>query len=219
MPAASAEALLSFPTSRCAPGPSHHHRGMQRTWLASVPVALFLLAPSSQPAVPSPPADNDAPGDALAEELARRLGRERCWRVRWPLNEEDHQYAAELAGVDYVRHDEPTEAEGVDSAASDSQAAAEALDADAAAALAALPDGSEAVSAMPAEQAAAEAQQAADQQQQQQQQAPASEALQLAVQAMYYRKDANEVLMKDGPAMLRAFLDTAEPFPIRGLLR
>ncbi|XP_058105513.1 twinkle homolog protein, chloroplastic/mitochondrial isoform X2 [Magnolia sinica] len=28
--------------------------------------------------------DADAPGQALAEELARRLGRERCWRVRWP---------------------------------------------------------------------------------------------------------------------------------------
>ena len=28
--------------------------------------------------------DNDAPGHALAEELARRLGKERCWRVRWP---------------------------------------------------------------------------------------------------------------------------------------
>eukprot|EP00884_Botryococcus_braunii_P004140 jgi/Botrbrau1/13727/Bobra.0356s0007.1 len=27
--------------------------------------------------------DSDAPGQALAEELARRLGRERCWRVRW----------------------------------------------------------------------------------------------------------------------------------------
>eukprot|EP00899_Mesostigma_viride_P019603 jgi/Mesvir1/27644/Mv07373-RA.2 len=27
--------------------------------------------------------DNDAPGDALAEELARRLGKERCWRVTW----------------------------------------------------------------------------------------------------------------------------------------
>lgn len=135
--------------------------------------------------------------------------------MRWPLNEEDHQYAAELAGVAYVRHDEPGEAEG---AAGDgpAAAAAAALDADAAAALAALPDGS---AAAPAEQAAAGAQQAADQQQQQQQAAPASEALQLAVQAGYYRKDANEVLMKDGPAMLRAFLDSAEPFPIRGLLR
>ena len=28
--------------------------------------------------------DNDAPGRALEEELARRLGKERCWRVRWP---------------------------------------------------------------------------------------------------------------------------------------
>ncbi|XVF74992.1 hypothetical protein PTKIN_Ptkin13bG0153500 [Pterospermum kingtungense] len=28
--------------------------------------------------------DGDIPGQALAEELARRLGRERCWRVRWP---------------------------------------------------------------------------------------------------------------------------------------
>jgi len=28
--------------------------------------------------------DNDGPGLALAEELARRLGKERCWRVSWP---------------------------------------------------------------------------------------------------------------------------------------
>jgi twinkle protein len=28
--------------------------------------------------------DSDRPGLALAEELARRLGKERCWRVRWP---------------------------------------------------------------------------------------------------------------------------------------
>ncbi|XP_075090277.1 twinkle homolog protein, chloroplastic/mitochondrial-like isoform X1 [Nicotiana tabacum] len=28
--------------------------------------------------------DGDSPGQALAEELARRLGRERCWRVTWP---------------------------------------------------------------------------------------------------------------------------------------
>ncbi|KAJ8544657.1 hypothetical protein K7X08_017240 [Anisodus acutangulus] len=28
--------------------------------------------------------DGDPPGQALAEELARRLGRERCWRVTWP---------------------------------------------------------------------------------------------------------------------------------------
>jgi len=28
--------------------------------------------------------DNDGPGDVLAEELARRVGKERCYRVRWP---------------------------------------------------------------------------------------------------------------------------------------
>lgn len=35
--------------------------------------------------------DGDQPGQALAEELARRLGRERCWRVTWPSkNENEH---------------------------------------------------------------------------------------------------------------------------------
>lgn len=28
--------------------------------------------------------DNDGPGKVLEEELARRLGKERCWRARWP---------------------------------------------------------------------------------------------------------------------------------------
>ncbi len=28
--------------------------------------------------------DGDAPGKALEEELARRIGRDRCWRVTWP---------------------------------------------------------------------------------------------------------------------------------------
>ncbi|KAL4011835.1 hypothetical protein IC575_028898 [Cucumis melo] len=35
--------------------------------------------------------DGDTPGQALAEEIARRVGRERCWRVKWPKkNEVDH---------------------------------------------------------------------------------------------------------------------------------
>ncbi|XP_044496991.1 twinkle homolog protein, chloroplastic/mitochondrial isoform X2 [Mangifera indica] len=32
--------------------------------------------------------DGDPPGQALAEELARRLGKERCWRVKWPKKDE-----------------------------------------------------------------------------------------------------------------------------------
>ncbi|KAK1325627.1 hypothetical protein QJS10_CPA01g00691 [Acorus calamus] len=33
--------------------------------------------------------DADTPGQVLAEELARRLGRERCWRVTWPKKNEN----------------------------------------------------------------------------------------------------------------------------------
>jgi twinkle protein len=33
--------------------------------------------------------DGDAPGAALAEELARRLGRGRCWLLRWPAGCKD----------------------------------------------------------------------------------------------------------------------------------
>ena len=33
--------------------------------------------------------DTDGPGEALEEELARRLGKERCWRVRWPEGSKD----------------------------------------------------------------------------------------------------------------------------------
>ena len=33
--------------------------------------------------------DNDPPGQKLAEELARRLGPERCWRVVWPADCKD----------------------------------------------------------------------------------------------------------------------------------
>ena len=76
--------------------------------------------------------DSDPPGQALAEELARRLGRDRCWRVRWPTTEDtgEQQGQAELA-----------------------------------------------------------------------------------------RKDANEVLMKDGHEELHRLVAAAEPYPIRGLFK
>ena len=76
----------------------------------------------------------------LAEELSRRLGRERCWRVRWPG-------VAPKPGAD----GEPLSAAG---------------------------DG-----------------------------------------GVPFRKDANHVLMEDGPERLGACLDAAEPYPIRGLFR
>ncbi|KAL1205044.1 Twinkle-like protein, chloroplastic/mitochondrial [Cardamine amara subsp. amara] len=36
--------------------------------------------------------DGDGPGQALGEEIARRLGKERCWRVRWPKKSEDEHF-------------------------------------------------------------------------------------------------------------------------------
>ncbi|CAI9760055.1 unnamed protein product [Fraxinus pennsylvanica] len=57
--------------------------------------------------------DGDPPGQALAEELARRLGRERCWRVKWPkkndaesfkdANERTSQAIAKEVGITYGR--------------------------------------------------------------------------------------------------------------------
>ncbi|KAK4361356.1 hypothetical protein RND71_020308 [Anisodus tanguticus] len=36
--------------------------------------------------------DGDLPGQALAEELTRRLGKERCWKVCWPKKDEFSSY-------------------------------------------------------------------------------------------------------------------------------
>lgn len=123
--------------------------------------------------------DNDAPGDALAEELARRLGRERCWRVRWPLSQGDHEYVAGSFGIDVGKHN-----------SSDSS-----------------------FNEMPPMEASAEMDRS---------DAPSAENASSSigtVDSLWYRKDANDVLISDGPVMLRAFVQMAEPLPIRGLLR
>lgn len=139
--------------------------------------------------------DNDAPGDALAEELARRLGRERCWRVRWPLIRRDHEFAARFAQVMLAPEEEEEEVEvrgehmtsstpplsmanTEESTVSDSDEAGD------------LSASSSTSSSAPA-----------------------------SVDQRHYRKDANEVLLRDGDAILRAFVESAEPLPIRGLLR
>lgn len=46
--------------------------------------------------------DNDAPGDALAEELARRYGKDRCSRVKWSLKDANETLLEQ--GVDNVIH-------------------------------------------------------------------------------------------------------------------
>ncbi|MDE3049557.1 MAG: toprim domain-containing protein, partial [Nitrospirota bacterium] len=48
--------------------------------------------------------DNDAPGKTLEEELARRLGPERCWRVTWPDGCKDANDVLLQHGVDELRY-------------------------------------------------------------------------------------------------------------------
>lgn len=47
--------------------------------------------------------DGDEPGIALAEELSRRLGKERCWTVRWPEGCKDANDVLMRHGVDALR--------------------------------------------------------------------------------------------------------------------
>jgi twinkle protein len=132
--------------------------------------------------------DNDAPGEALAEELARRLGRERCWRARWPFNEADHQYAAGVV-IPATKEEELT-----------------AEDADPSSAI---------LSEMPLPlQGQGEGELLTTSTSTSLQPSSASN-----LDPKWYRKDANEVLIRDGPAQLKAFIESADPLPIRGLLR
>eukprot|EP00803_Ostreobium_quekettii_P004270 evm.model.scf_905.1 EVM.evm.TU.scf_905.1 scf_905:1034-6209(-) len=50
--------------------------------------------------------DNDEPGFALAEELARRIGREKCFMVKWPKDDQDwaRKDANEVLVKDGVKH-------------------------------------------------------------------------------------------------------------------
>jgi twinkle protein len=44
--------------------------------------------------------DADGPGQALADELSRRFGREKCWRVTWPEGRKDANEVLCAEGVD-----------------------------------------------------------------------------------------------------------------------
>lgn len=54
--------------------------------------------------------DADAPGEALAEEIARRVGKERCWRVAFPEGSKDSNDVLVKQGADSLRKaiSEPT---------------------------------------------------------------------------------------------------------------
>ncbi|WP_448206476.1 DnaB-like helicase C-terminal domain-containing protein [Azospirillum sp. sgz302134] len=47
--------------------------------------------------------DGDGPGGILAEELARRIGKERCWRVRWPEGTKDANEVLATYGAHALR--------------------------------------------------------------------------------------------------------------------
>lgn len=61
--------------------------------------------------------DNDAPGKKLEEELARRLGKERCYRVRWPEGCKDANEVLIKLGKegisDLVQYAEPYPVDGI----------------------------------------------------------------------------------------------------------
>ena len=61
--------------------------------------------------------DNDAPGQKLAEELARRLGPERCWRVTWASECKDANDVLMSHGADVlhecIEHAQPWPVGGV----------------------------------------------------------------------------------------------------------
>lgn len=68
--------------------------------------------------------DSDGPGKRLEDELARRLGREKCWRVTWPAGCKDANEVLVKHGVEELRwlldHAEPFPIEGVFSTATES---------------------------------------------------------------------------------------------------
>lgn len=61
--------------------------------------------------------DNDGPGKRLEDELARRLGREKCWRVTWPTGCKDANEVLVAHGAEKLRRcidaAEPFPIEGV----------------------------------------------------------------------------------------------------------
>ena len=132
--------------------------------------------------------DNDAPGDALAEELARRLGRERCWRVRWPVTKVDHEFVSAPVGVKFSGEQERQDIS------------------DAGSIMSPIEQGSLKNDLNLDHDANADSN-------------GSSRSRNPVLDPTWYRKDANEVLTRDGPEKVRLFYENAEPLPIRGLLR
>lgn len=69
--------------------------------------------------------DADGPGRVLEDELARRLGRAKCWRVEWPEGRKDANEVLQRFGAEGVKwaveHAEPFPIEGVFGSLGESQ--------------------------------------------------------------------------------------------------
>lgn len=94
-----------------APAPDAKNYGSKFTFLESAETVI-TAAKKHIIAV-----DADAPGQALQEELARRIGREKCYRVTWPDGIKDANECLTLAGPEFLRqclaNAEPYPVEGI----------------------------------------------------------------------------------------------------------
>ena len=90
--------------------------------------------------------DNDEPGDALAEELSRRLGAWKCWRIKWPNDFQDTILPSDRQNKKFTEEEEKDN-------------------------------------------------------------------------DRWFRKDANDVLMKDSADILKDYMNDPQPFPVKGLYR
>lgn len=70
---------ISVPHGAPAPGPAAKQGSDRR--LAALWTSREAIKNATRVIIAS---DNDAPGEALAEEIARRVGKARCWVLKWP---------------------------------------------------------------------------------------------------------------------------------------
>ena len=70
---------ISVPHGAPAPGPAAKQGSDRR--LAALWTSREAIKNAPRIIIAS---DNDAPGEALAEEIARRVGKARCWVLKWP---------------------------------------------------------------------------------------------------------------------------------------
>ncbi len=87
------DSVVSVPDG--APAPNAKHFEVKFGFLEDEPLAhveRIILA-----------VDSDPPGRALADELARRLGRERCYAVRWPSDCKDPNDVLHAYGQEELR--------------------------------------------------------------------------------------------------------------------